>query len=34
MEPKSRKILAQGYLLSNIGSEVNAAQLAQWLNLY
>ncbi len=30
MEPKSRKILAQGYLLSNIGSEVGAAQLAQW----
>ncbi|VTU22621.1 Flagella-associated GTP-binding protein [Variovorax sp. PBL-H6] len=30
MEPKSRKILAQGYLLSNIGSEVDAAQLAQW----
>jgi flagellar biosynthesis protein FlhF len=30
MEPKSRKILAQGYLLSNIGSEVSAAQLAQW----
>ena len=30
MEPKGRKILAQGYLLSNIGSEVGAAQLAQW----
>lgn len=30
MEPKSRKILAQDYLLSNIGSEVGAAQLAQW----
>ncbi|KWT92132.1 MULTISPECIES: flagellar biosynthesis protein FlhF [unclassified Variovorax] len=30
MEPRSRKILAQGYLLSNIGSEVGTAQLAQW----
>lgn len=30
MEPKSRRILAQGYLLSNIGAEVGVAQLAQW----
>ncbi|MGK6307200.1 flagellar biosynthesis protein FlhF [Variovorax sp. DT-64] len=30
MDPKSRKILAQNYLLSNIGSDVGAAQLAQW----
>jgi flagellar biosynthesis protein FlhF len=30
MEPKSLKILAQGYLLSNLGGEVDAAQLAQW----
>ncbi|MDR6860044.1 flagellar biosynthesis protein FlhF [Variovorax guangxiensis] len=30
MEPKTRKILAQGYLLSNLGGEVDAAQLAQW----
>lgn len=30
MDPKTRKILAQGYSLSNIGGEVEAAQLAQW----
>ncbi|MDR6536905.1 flagellar biosynthesis protein FlhF [Variovorax soli] len=30
MEPKTRKILAQAYLLSNIGVEVGAAQLARW----
>ncbi|VTU27009.1 Flagella-associated GTP-binding protein [Variovorax sp. PBS-H4] len=30
VEPKTRKILAQGYLLSNVGSEVGAEQLARW----
>ncbi|OUL98324.1 flagellar biosynthesis protein FlhF [Variovorax sp. JS1663] len=30
MEPKSGKILTQGYLLSNLGAEVSASQLAQW----
>ena len=29
-DAKSRKILAQGYALSNIGGEVTARQLAQW----
>jgi len=30
-DAKTRKILAQSYALSNVGSEVTARQLAQWL---
>ena len=30
MDARNQKILAQGYLLSNVGMEVSARQLAQW----